>query len=289
MGRYRGLILDVHHHVWDPAVHDHGWLAALPSLRRRFDLADFEASAQPVGVTGSVLVQALNSSSESRWLLELARADPMVKGVVAFVELESESATEQLAELVVCPGGGKLVGLRHLVHDEPDPDYLKRPEVARGLRAVASAGLTFDLLLRPRDIPAAIQCARSAGEPQFVVDHIGKPDIGAGIYEPWRELIGQLAALPNVWCKLSGLVTEAGEQWQAASITQYVRDVVELFGTERLMFGSDWPVCLDVATYAEVVGLMNDMVAELDLTSGEREAIFYGNGRSFYGLAQNED
>jgi L-fuconolactonase len=281
-------MLDTHHHIWDPAVHDHSWLVDHPRLRRRFDLTDFERSAEPAGVTESVLVQTLNDIFEGRWILESARADPMVKGVVAWVDLESAHVAEQLAELAECPGGGKLVGIRHLVHDELEADYLSRSLVARGLRAVARAGLTFDLLLRPRELPAAIQCVRATDDLHFVVDHIAKPNIAAGITEPWRELIGQLAALPNVSCKLSGLVTEAGKQWRDAPIARYVHDVIDLFGADRLMFGSDWPVCVEVATYSEVVGLMEEIVVALGLSRGEREAIFYKTGESFYGIGDEK-
>lgn len=280
----REMLLDAHHHIWDPALHDHAWLAHFPSLRRRFDLSDFQDSAGRAGVTASVLVQALNDTAESVWLLEAARRDDMVKGVVVWVDLQSDRVQDQLAELGDSPGGEKIVGVRHLVHDEPDPEYLGRPAVISALRVIARTGLRFDLLLRPRELPAAIKCAEAVSDLQFVVDHIAKPEMARGIFEPWRELIGEIAKLPNVSCKLSGLVTEGGVEWNRAPIARYVGDVVDAFGVERLMFGSDWPVCLEVASYTEVLEHLRQMVTALGMSPAERKKIFYDNGSSFYGL-----
>jgi L-fuconolactonase len=280
------MLLDAHHHIWDPALHDHAWLAHFPSLRRRFDLGDFRESARPAGVTSSVLVQALNDRTESIWLLEEARRDPSVKGVVVWVDLQSDTVQDQLAELGDSPGGEKIVGVRHLVHDEPDPDYLRRPAVVSALRILARAGLRFDLLVRPRELPAAIECAEAVGDLQFVVDHIAKPEMADGIVEPWRTLIGQIAKLPNVSCKLSGLVTEGGVEWHHAPIARYVSDVIDAFGVERLMFGSDWPVCLEVATYTEVLDHLQEIVIALGLSPDERAKVFHDNGSLFYQLSE---
>jgi len=207
------MIIDAHHHVWDPRTARHAWLDELPQLNRPFGLADFEHASAPEGVTASVLVQVLPSAAETADFLALADgAAGRIAGVVGWADLASEGVADELARLRSLPGGDRLVGIRHLVQDEPDPDWLRQPAVRRGLQAVGAAGLSYDLLIRPAQLPAALHVTQLDGV-RFVLDHGAKPDIASGRLEPWAKLMTQLARRPNVVCKLSGMVTEAGAAW----------------------------------------------------------------------------
>jgi L-fuconolactonase len=174
------------------------------------------------------------------------------------------------------------VGIRHLVQGEPDPRWLSRPDVRRGLRAVTGAGLVYDLLTLPHQLPAAIDTVRSLPELTFVLDHLSKPPIAAGELHPWAKLIQELAALPNVSCKLSGMVTEAGPRWTVAGLRPYAEVVLDAFGPARVMFGSDWPVCLLASSYADVTSAARDLTAQL--TREEQALVFGGTAARVYGL-----
>lgn len=278
------MVVDAHHHIWDPEKRRHAWLdAAPPPLRRRFDLGDFAAQAAGAGVVSSVLVQALASMGETEDLLDAALGAPVVAGVVGWVDLEAPDVADALATLVEHPGAAALVGIRHLVQNEPDPRWLERPPVLRGLRAVAKAGLAYDLLVRTPQLPAALVAVDAVEEGRFVLDHGAKPEIGTGLSEPWWNLIGELARRPHVVCKLSGLVTEAGPQWTAKAIAPYVERLLGTFGPERLLFGSDWPVCTAVATYGEVVDLAGSLLRER-LGADERAKVMATNAVETYRL-----
>jgi L-fuconolactonase len=277
------LIVDAHHHIWDPAARRHGWLDGLPALNRAFGLADFERASGPEGVTASVLVQVLASTEETEEFLALADGPGPVAGVVGWTDLTSPAVGDELARLRALPGGGRLAGIRHLVQDEPDPDWLLRPEVRRGIRAVGAAGLVYDLLVKPHQLAAAVAVTGELGDVQFVLDHGAKPAIASGELEPWASRIGEVAARPNVSCKVSGLVTEAGPDWRQARIVPYIDVLVDRFGPARLMFGSDWPVCTLAASYAEVAGLARDALAAR-LGPDELDAVFRANAISVYRL-----
>lgn len=277
------MIVDAHHHVWDPAAREHEWLAALPSLRRRFSVADYAAASGPHRVTASVLVQVLASTAETEDFLALAdTAGGPVTGVVGWVDLTSPAAAGEIGRLRGRPGGHRLVGLRHLVQSEPDPAWLERPDVLRGLAAAGRAGLAYDLLVRPGQLAAAIGAAAGLPEVRFVLDHGGKPDIAAGHLQPWAGLVRELARLPNVSCKLSGLVTEAGPGWTAAAIAPFAGHLLDCFGPERLIFGSDWPVCTAAASYGEVLELARSVLAGLG--PAEQAAVLGGNAAAVYRL-----
>lgn len=283
------MIVDAHHHLWDPAARRHAWLDDLPQLRRPFTLADYTAAAAAAGVTVSVLVQVLNSAEETGEFLALAAASAedgplVIAGVVGWADLTREDLGDELDRLRGLPGGDRLVGLRHLVQDEPDPGWLERPSVKRGLRAVGAAGLVFDLLVRPAQLPAALRTARELSDVRFVLDHGAKPQIAAGRIEPWAGLVGALAGLPNVTCKLSGLVTEAGTGWNTGDFLPYTGRLLESFGPGRLMFGSDWPVCTLAAGYHEVMALARGTLGGR-LSPGERDAVFGANAVGAYGLS----
>ena len=282
------MIVDAHHHLWDPAARRHAWLDHLPRIRRPFTLADYRAAAAAEGVTGSVLVQVLASAGETEEFLALAAGSagsgpPVIAGVVGWADLTREDLGDELDRLRGLPGGDRLVGLRHLVQDEPDPGWLARQDVKRGLRAVGAAGLVFDLLVRPAQLPAALRAASELSDVRFVLDHAAKPEIAAGRIEPWAGLVGALAGLPNVTCKLSGLVTEAGTGWSAGDFLPYVDRLLDSFGPGRLMFGSDWPVCTLAASYHEVMAVA-DTVLGGRLSPGERDAVFGANAVTAYGL-----
>lgn len=275
------MIVDAHQHFWDPAIDDYPWMTgeALAPVRRRFDPEDLAPVLREHGVGGTVLVQALGSTAETRRLLADAEATPFVLGVVGWVDLTARDVTAALDELA----GGALVGIRHQVHDEPDPAWLLRHDVQRGIVAVGSAGLAYDLLVRPPQLPAAIETVRRHPGMRFVVDHVAKPQLRGGDTEDWARGLEELAALPNVACKLSGLVTEADwGAWRAEELVPYYRRVLDWFGPERSLFGSDWPMCLVAANYGEVLGLLRVALADLD--DAERVAVLGGNALRLYRL-----
>jgi len=282
------MIIDAHHHLWDPGARRHAWLDPLPALRRPFTVEEFTGLAAARGVTGSVLVQVLPSAAETAEFLALAGAGTLVAGVVGWADLTAPDVADQVARLRALPGGDRLAGIRHLVQDEPDRDWLDRPDVRRGLRALGQAGLVYDLLVRPGQLPAAIRAARDVAGVRFVLDHGGKPEIARGRLEPWGSLVAELARQPNVACKLSGLVTEAGPRWSmarwsAARIGPYAGRLIEAFGPDRLMFGSDWPVCTLAASYGAVLDLAVALLSGR-LGSAGMEAVLGGNAVRIYGL-----
>ncbi|WP_043618823.1 amidohydrolase family protein [Nonomuraea candida] len=272
--------IDAHHHVWDLSARPHAWLdsAKMAPVRRTFTLDDLAGPAAAAGVTGTVLVQVLPDLDETREFLSLAAGSELVAGVVGWIDLTAPDAADTLAAL---PGG--LVGVRHGVQSEPDPAWLIRPDVRRGLAAVAAAGLAYDLLTLPHQLPAAIETVSALPELTFVLDHLSKPPIASGELEPWRGRIRELAARPNVYCKLSGLVTEADwRSWRTADLRPYAEVVLEAFGPGRVMFGSDWPVCLLAADYAQVARAAGDLCA--GLSADERAEVFAGAARRAYRL-----
>jgi L-fuconolactonase len=281
------VIVDAHHHLWDPARREYPWMQGpYAALRRPRGVAELRALAAPLGVTATVAVQAADSEEETAELLAAAAAsDGFIAAVVGWVDLTAPDAGERIARLRAGPGGERLAGVRHPVHDEPDPQWLARADVRRGLAAVAAAGLTYDLLLFPPHLPAACAVAEALPGLELVVDHAAKPRIADGAWEPWSRDLARLAAQPQVRCKLSGLVTEAPwDGWRGAGIGRYAARVLELFGPERLMFGSDWPVCTLAATYAEVLEVARDALT--GLSAAERDAVLAGTASRTYGVAR---
>jgi len=276
------VIIDAHHHLWDPADRPYPWMDdSVAPIRRRFDVDDLRAAARSTDVTRTIVVQAVHDPGETAWLLE--QPEP-VAGVVGWVDLTAPDVVDRIAALIAGPGGGRpastrLVGIRHQAHDEPDPDWLARPEVVRGVRAVAAAGQVFDVLVRAREHRAALALLDAVPEGSFVLDHAGKPDIAGG--DPgWVSRIDDFAARPNVACKVSGLFTEAGPGWRRQPVDRYVRAVVERFGPDRSLFGSDWPVSTLATTYDDVVRRTTDALA--DLTADERQSVLSGTAERTY-------
>jgi L-fucono-1,5-lactonase len=279
------VIVDAHQHLWDPARRDYAWMTGpVAPLRRRYGLPELRAAVGPHGVAATVLVQADTSEAETAELLALAESsEGLIAAVVGWTDLTAPDVADRIAALRELPGGGRLAGVRHLVQDEPDPDWLVRDDVLRGLRALAAAGLRYDLLLRPPHVPAAVRVAELVPELALVVDHGAKPEIAAGAWEPWSSRLADLAAHERVHCKLSGLVTEADwSAWSADDIARYADRLLELFGPARLMFGSDWPVCTLAASYGEVLELARAATAQLN--EGERADVLAGTARRFYSV-----
>lgn len=279
-----GPALDAHHHIWDPVDGGHGWLdaPALAPIRRRYILDDLRAAAPPeVGAT--ILVQSLASTAETECLLAVAAASDLVVGVVGWVDLTAPGLGDELDRLRSGPGGHKLVGVRHLVQDEPDPGWLTRPDVAGGIARAGRRGLVVDLLVRGPQRTAALAAARAAPEVTFVLDHAGKPAIGEGEWEPWASWLAELASVPHVACKLSGLLTEAAPAGRdAATLRPYAEHLLRHFGPGRVLFGSDWPVCNLAGGYPSVWTTTEQLITLL--TPIDRAAVLGGTARRVYRL-----
>ena len=273
--------LDAHQHFWQYNPRDYGWMG--PGMERLQvdhlpeDLRPYLATQ---AIDGTIAVQARQTLEETRWLLDLADQYPFIKGVVGWVDLRSDGLRHQLDELCQHP---KLVGVRHVIHDEPDDSFMLREDFLRGLGLLADYNLVYDLLLFPKHLPAAVELVGRFPEQQFVLDHIAKPFIKDGRLSPWAEDLPRLAAFPNVVCKVSGMVTEADwHAWQPADFRPYLDVVFAAFGTERLMFGSDWPVCTVAGSYEQVVGLVADYMAQL--SPAEQTAVFGATAACVYGV-----
>ncbi|MEW1927147.1 amidohydrolase family protein [Streptomyces sp. NPDC088360] len=282
-------VVDSHHHVWDLSVRDQEWITgeALAPIRRDFSLTDLLPEARAAGVTATVLVQTVTVAEETPEFLALAADSDLVAGVVGWTDLTRPDAADALARLRQLPGGQHLVGIRHQVQGEPDPQWLLRPDVRRGLAAVGAAGLAYDLVVLPHQLPACVKAAQDHPELTFVLDHVGKPPVASGAIEPWATAVRMLAGLPNTVCKLSGLVTEAAPKtWTVDGLRPYADTVLEAFGPDRLMFGSDWPVCTLVAPYGEVLDVARQLTGSL--SDGERAALFAGTATRVYGLRLSE-
>ena len=273
--------IDSHQHFWNYDAEQYRWMTErLARLRRDFSPADLAREQAKVQLDGCIAVQARQTLAESRWLLALAEQDARIKGVVGWVDLQSPQVAEQLAELAAHPC---FVGVRHVVQDEPDDNFMLRPAFLRGLGQLRQFKLTYDLLIFPKQLPASIAVARQFPEQPFVLDHIAKPLIKDGTLEPWATHLRELARCPNVLCKVSGLVTEADwTAWKPVNFHPYLDVVCEAFGPERLMFGSDWPVCLLAGSYEQVFALVNDYLAQFPAAT--REKILGGNAVKFYGV-----
>jgi L-fuconolactonase len=275
--------IDAHHHAWDLTGGPQAWLAepGLEAINRTFTLAELGEEAAATGVDRTILVQVRADLAETALFLATAAESSLVCGVVGWVDLTATDLADTLAVLRSGPGGNQLVGIRHLLQREADPDWLDRPEVRAGLRTVGTAGLCYDLLTLPDHLPAAIRTARALPDVTFVLDHLSKPPIARGDREPWSALLGELAEAPNVTAKLSGLVTEADhDTWSLEDLRPYVDTALDAFGPGRLMFGSDWPVCLLAGSYDDVFNATVDLTA--GLSPAERDAVFGGTAQRVY-------
>jgi L-fuconolactonase len=272
--------IDSHQHFWNYSPEDYPWIRPEWPIRRSYLPEALSVELRSCQFDGCVAVQARQTLAESAWLLELAERSPFIKGVVGWVDLRAPDVALQLGRLAAHP---KFVGVRHVLQDEADDNFMLQPDFQRGISQLRPFDLKYDLLIFPRQLPAAITLASAFPEQPFVLDHIAKPPIKEGALDPWRGHLQQLAALPNVYCKVSGMITEADwGHWHPSQFKPYLDVVFEAFGSDRVMFGSDWPVALLAGTYQQVFELVREYVMHLD---AKIEAVFFGgNAVNFYQL-----
>lgn len=275
-------IIDAHHHLWSYSKAEYGWIdGTMRPLKRDFTVGDLKRDSAAFGVAGSVAVQARQTLGETNALLAAGHADPFILGVVGWLPL-SEPGVEVL---MACYSADPLFrGVRHVVQDEPDPEFLEHTAFNAGVRLLHTYGLSYDILVFERQLPAAISFVDRHPDTNFILDHIAKPRISGRELEPWASNIHALAMRPNVRCKLSGLVTEADHgRWTADDLRPYVETVLEAFSPSRVMFGSDWPVCLLASPYGRWIETVEELLS--GLSGDERKRIFSETAAEAYGLA----
>jgi L-fuconolactonase len=275
------MMIDTHHHLWNYIPKKYGWMDdSMSVLKQDYLPEDLALELRHTGTTGTVVVQARQNLEETRWLLDLADKHSFIKGVVGWLDLCSPELVQQLKEFAVHP---KLVGLRHVIHDEPDNDFMIRPDFIRGIARLEAYDLCFDLLLFPSHLVRAAELVRTFPKQRFVLDHLGKPHIKTGKMEPWKRDITRLASHSNVWCKLSGMVTEADlSSWTYEDLLPYMEVVLKVFGPEWIMLGSDWPVCRLAGEYPEVMKIVPRFIAGMNET--DRRKIVFQNAVDCYKL-----
>ena len=273
--------IDAHHHFWRYTPAEYGWIdARMSQLRRDFLPADLEKEIKAAGIDGVVTVQARTTVQETDWLLGMAEQHAFMRGVVGWVPLTEPGAAGILDKYA---GRKKLKGIRHVLQGEKDPNYMLRKDFQAGIEAVHKAGLVYDILIFERQLPQTLQFVDRNPKQVFVLDHIAKPRIKEHLMSPWTENIRKLAQRPNVYCKISGMVTEADyHKWAENDLRPYFDVVISAFGPKRLMFGSDWPVCLLAGSYQRVKQVIEDYLN--GHSEDEKEKIFGDNAIGFYGL-----
>lgn len=278
----RARRVDAHQHFWEYDAQQYPWIQEGWPIRKSFLPGDLKALLEQAGFDACVAVQARQSMEETLWLLDLAAQHSFIAGVVGWINLLADSS-KALAYQLERMDRKKLVGVRHVVQDEPNDEFMLRADFLCGIASLEPYALTYDLLIFPKQIPAAIQLAQKFPEQPFVLDHIAKPEIRAGRLYEWEKQIRELAKWPNVWCKLSGMVTEARPgDWKPGEFKPYLDVIWEAFGEDRLMIGSDWPVCLLSADYAATVGLVKDYLKQFSAVTQEK--VLGGNATRFYKL-----
>ncbi len=274
--------VDAHQHFWRMDRGDYGWLTAKdhPKIARDFLPADLQPLLAAAKIDKTILVQAAPSEAETQFLLDLAEAAPFVAGVVGWVDFEAPDAASRIARLSAKP---KLVGLRPMVQDIADAEWLLRPDLGKAFDAMQRGNLRFDALVKPRHLPALAEFLERHPDLPVVIDHGAKPDIAGAGLDTWATYIRHIAKSSRAYCKLSGLATEAGPGWSAATLKLYVDVLLESFGPRRLLWGSDWPVLLEAGDYAQWLAAAQSLTKHL--SSPDREAVFGGTAASFYGIA----
>ncbi len=273
------MYIDAHQHFWVFNPLRDTWIDdTMRKIQRNFLPENLKSILDEHGINGCVAIQASQSRDETRFLLDLANQYDFIKAVVGWVDLRAADITEQLNAL---QHEKKLAGFRHIVQAEPDENFVLQPEFKRGIKALGAFGFTYDLLVFPNQLPAAIQLTQQFPDQPFVLDHIGKPSIKEKKINDWRRYLRDLATQEHVYCKLSGIITEADwKTWTYDDLTPYLDTTFEAFGADRLMFGSDWPVCLVAGTYAEVVAILTQYISTL--SENEQRKIMGENAQSFY-------
>ena len=279
------MIIDSHQHFWNYFPSRQAWITEqMAVLKRDFLPSDLLKIYERNAVAGCVAVQADGSEEETDFLLQLAEQNSFIKGVVGWVDLQDRNVESRLRHYQSFP---KLKGFRHVVQDEPDPDFMLREDFRMGLKALEAFNYTYDILIYPHQLDAAIKTVEDFPTINFVLDHIAKPDIKNSRFDNWLPKIKRLAQSPNVSCKVSGMVTEAAwRNWTQEDFVPYLEVVTEAFGMDRLMFGSDWPVCLLSGNYEEVLGIVKTYMAQF--TQADQQHVFYTNALSFYRLEMGE-
>lgn len=278
------MIIDTHQHFWNPNKADYPWMVdTFQPIKRTFTPKDLKPLLSKTGIDYTILVQTRSSTEETMEFLEIAHKTDFIKGVIGWVDLTDKKISTILRNIKSSQFGEKLVGIRHQVHDEENPNWLLNKEVQNGLQAVMNIGLTYDLLVKTRELPSALETVKNFPKLNFVIDHIAKPPIKEGIRKEWAESMELFKNETNVSCKISGMVTEADwKQWKTQQLAPYVDKIIEWFGEERLMFGSDWPVCLLASTYEEVFQTANNLLS--NLSASAKEKVFGLNAIKIYKL-----
>lgn len=276
--------IDAHHHLWDLAKDPYDWIVgeAMQPIRRNFDVSDLRKAISGTGIEKTILVHATTGHAETYEMLELAAKDSTIIAIVGWLDVQSPLSIAECEKYLQAPGGQFLKGIRDIAQDNPDPDYLSRPQAIETVRGLGKLDLVYEILTKTPELNGAIELVRSCPDVSFVLDHISKPYIARQEFEPWKSLITQLAKFPNVSCKISGLVTEANwKKWQVSDFVPYVDHIIESFTPARLMFGSDWPVALlGAESYSEVVHLAEQVTSEF--SEGERERFWTLNALEKY-------
>ena len=277
--------IDSHQHFWRYTETEYGWIDdSMAALRRDFLPADARREMDRTGIDACIAVQARQTLEETRWLLELADANSFIAGVIGWIDLQADNASEQLETFVDHP---KFVGVRHIVQAEPDDRFMLRPAFCRGISLLEDRDLTYDILIYPRHLPAALELVSRFTRQRFVLDHLAKPEIRSGEIRDWERGIRGLAKHQNVFCKVSGLVTEADwTRWTPGDIHPYLDVVFDCFGAYRLLIGSDWPVCTVAADYVRTISLIEDYMATRP--AAERDAVMGGNAARVWRLHAGE-
>ncbi|HTF26842.1 MAG TPA: amidohydrolase family protein [Candidatus Limnocylindria bacterium] len=277
--------IDAHQHFWVYDQGEYAWIDdSMASLRSDFLPNDLKIELESKGFQGSVAVQARQTLEETRWLLELATDASFILGVVGWVDLRSSNVRSQLEAFA---GNPKLVGIRHIVQSEPNDRFLLQPEFLRGISLLEEFDLAYDLLIYPKHLPVAAEFVRRFPRQRFVLDHLAKPPIKSGSLRPWERGMRELGTLPNVFCKLSGLVTEADwRNWKPEHIAPYMDVAFETFGPRRLMIGSDWPVCTLAASYTRAIDLVESYLSQHP--TEVQEAALGGNAQQFWKLGTRQ-
>jgi L-fuconolactonase len=273
--------IDAHHHLWRYRHQDYPWMSdGMEALRRDYLVADLEEVVRSAGVTGTLVVQARQTTQETEWLSGIAAQSELIRGVVGWAPLASSNAARELERLAELP---KLRGMRHVLHDEPDPFYMLREDFNRGIEQLKAYGLRYDVLIFERHLPQTIEFVDRHPNQIFIVDHIAKPRICNGELSPWREKLQELALRPNVYCKVSGMVTEAKwNSWTEQELTPYFEIVFEAFTPQRTMFGSDWPVMTLASTYRDWAALVRRTISKF--SPDEQERVLGGSAAEAYGI-----
>jgi L-fuconolactonase len=277
--------IDSHHHIWDLSVRAQSWMKGdeVKPISRTILMDELEPELEKSNIDYTVIVQTVENPDETPEFLDLSLSHPKICAVVGWLDLESKDVIPQLEKYLSHPGGKNLVSVRDMAQDKADPNWLMRDDVIKNIHRIADAGLTFDILTRPPQLAAAVEMVKRSPNNTFVLDHISKPYIGKGEMQPWADQITEMASHENVSVKVSGLFTEANwDNWSNQSFKPYLDHILNTFTPSRMMFGSDWPVCLLAATYSQTVDLMEEFTKEFSKT--EQESFWSGTVKRSYRL-----